>query len=139
MARIEPQDPRRLDRADPRERGAIARQLPHDTDVAVPLDVMTPEQMIGLASIIRRPPELSLGPQNVTPETLPAAEKAAIGVQELGRMDVTDLGYRIASLLVRREQDVARSTDAFVKAGFSELEDMARMFEHLMIKRTTAF
>lgn len=118
------------------EKRSIARQLPEETDVAVPLDLLAPETLVTLVSVVRRPPELQLS-MGSTDRIGSAPDPDLVELQSLGQMTTPDLGYNLASFLVRREGQVAESNDPYVKAGFAELELSSRMLEHLMIKRTS--
>ena len=138
MAQRIDRDNSRIDRRAPDQpERNLARKLPEETDVAIPLDLLAPETLISLVSVVRRPPELQLTAElsQISPG-LNGVDPAEM--RDLSQMSTPDLGYRIASLLVRRESEVAQSNDPFVKAGFAELELSARMLEHLMIKRTSS-
>jgi hypothetical protein len=130
-------EPNRIDRhtQNPSRRN-IAREMPPETDVAVPLDLIAPENLLTMMTVVRQPPELQLKfATSVHTATVESTESADLS--GLGQMATPDLGYHLASFLVRREGEIAKSNDPYVKGGFAELELSARMLEHLMIKRTS--
>lgn len=130
-------EPNRIDRhTQTSGRRSLAREISAETDVAVPLDLLAPESLISLISVVRRPPELQLQfGTSEQPGGLSSSDEAELN--DLGQMTTPDLGYQLASFLVRREDEIAQSNEPFVQAGFAELELSARMLEHLMIKRTS--
>lgn len=136
LDRIE-SEPNRIDRhTQTSSRRSLAREMPPETEVAVPLDLLAPESLISLITVVRRPPELQL--QFATSEHSGGVSSLdEADLNDLGQMTTPDLGYQLASFLVRREDEIAKSNDPFVQAGFAELELSARMLEHLMIKRTS--
>lgn len=130
-------EPNRIDHhASNNNKRTLAREMPAETDVAVPLDLIAPESTMALITVVRQPPELQIEfGTSERSEGVSGSDQADF--LELGQMTTPDLGYQLASFLVRRETEISESNDPFVQAGFAELELSARMLEHLMIKRTS--
>ncbi len=140
MSKIDPKAPERISpgsvEARIPDRTLAAAGIDGNTNIPAPLDTYGREQLLTMMSIVREPPRMNVngaadGALNM------AAEKAVISdIETLGAAPTFDVAYKIGSLLVRRQQDVAANGDEGAMRGLRDLGEQLRMYEHLHLMQT---
>ncbi len=109
-------------------------EAPRDTRVTLPLDILEQANLATLVQVLRRPPEMSLSP-DADPQVAGMEDVRAIELDPILFEGAGELSYKIASLVVRREAEVAASDNPEVMRGFEKMSQTLRMFEHLHMQR----
>jgi hypothetical protein len=99
-----------------------------DIDITTPVAISAREQISTMLSIRRKPPEMPFE------DGIDAAlADAPSGARTEPVLSNEKLLFGLASLVLRREQDITALNDPRVSRGFQEVALQLRMFEHLNI------